>query len=169
VPAIYSSAGIGCALWGFKLGDDVETCWPWVALEPWHIAWAEGGDCEQGDSDDQWLSFTQVEAFVFPLLFRHCFIPVFLAHVVSSLAYPDLLGTKMLGCWCCCILYFSSRWATTLKIESCYLVKFFILDYLLGINNVDISRPGKGSQPTRCFTCPLSLYLTPFRPLLYLV
>jgi hypothetical protein len=26
----------------------------------------------------------------------------FFAHVVSSLAYPNLLGNKMLGC-CCCI------------------------------------------------------------------
>jgi hypothetical protein len=38
-----------------------------------------------------------LSSFVFPLLFRHCFIPVSLAHVVSSLAYPNLLGTKMLG------------------------------------------------------------------------
>jgi hypothetical protein len=38
-------------------------------------------------------------SFVFPLLFRHCFIPVSLAHVVSSLAYPNLLETKRLGCW----------------------------------------------------------------------
>jgi hypothetical protein len=28
-------------------------------------------------------------------------IPVSLAHVVSSLAYPNLLGTKRLGCCCC--------------------------------------------------------------------
>ena len=40
--------------------------------------------------------------FIFPLLFQHCFIPVSLAHVVSSLAYPNLLGTKRLGCCCCC-------------------------------------------------------------------
>jgi hypothetical protein len=40
-----------------------------------------------------------LSSFVFPLLFRHCFIPVSLAHVVSSLAYPNLLGTKRLGCW----------------------------------------------------------------------
>jgi hypothetical protein len=36
----------------------------------------------------------------FPLLFRHCFIHVSLAHVVSSLAYHNLLETKMLGCGC---------------------------------------------------------------------
>jgi hypothetical protein len=40
-----------------------------------------------------------LSSFVFPLLFRYCFIPVSLAHVVSSLAYPNLLGTKRLGCW----------------------------------------------------------------------
>jgi hypothetical protein len=38
--------------------------------------------------------------FVFPLYFRSCFVPVFLAPVVSSLAYPNLLGTKRLGCCC---------------------------------------------------------------------
>jgi hypothetical protein len=40
-----------------------------------------------------------LSSFVFPLLFRYCFIPVSLAHVVSSLAYPNLLGTKRLGCY----------------------------------------------------------------------
>jgi hypothetical protein len=44
-----------------------------------------------------WFLF--LSSFVFPLLFRHCFIPVSLSHVVSSLAYPNLLGTKSLGCW----------------------------------------------------------------------
>jgi hypothetical protein len=47
-----------------------------------------------------WFLF--LSSFVFPLLFRHCFIPVSLAHVVSSLAYPNLLETKRLGCCCCC-------------------------------------------------------------------
>jgi hypothetical protein len=47
-----------------------------------------------------WFLF--LSSFVFPLLFRHCFIPVSLTHVVSSLAYPNLLGTKRLGCCCCC-------------------------------------------------------------------
>jgi hypothetical protein len=44
------------------------------------------------------LSFELVflSSFVFPLLFRHCFILVSLTHVVSSLAYPNLLGTKRL-------------------------------------------------------------------------
>jgi hypothetical protein len=35
-----------------------------------------------------WFLF--LSSFIFPLLFRHCFIPVSLAHVVSSLAYPNL-------------------------------------------------------------------------------
>jgi hypothetical protein len=50
------------------------------------------------------FSFCRIGFFIvlrFSLLFRHCFIPVFLAHVVSSLAYPNLLGTKRLGCCCC--------------------------------------------------------------------
>jgi hypothetical protein len=47
-----------------------------------------------------WFLF--LSYYVFPLLFRHCFIPVSLAHVVSSLAYPNLLGTKRLGCCYCC-------------------------------------------------------------------
>jgi hypothetical protein len=44
--------------------------------------------------------FLFLSSFVFPLLFRHCFIPVSLAHMVSCLAYPNLLGTKRLGYWC---------------------------------------------------------------------
>jgi hypothetical protein len=47
-----------------------------------------------------WFLF--LSSFVFPLLFWHCFIHVSLAHVVSSLVYPNLLGTKRLGCCCCC-------------------------------------------------------------------
>jgi hypothetical protein len=47
-----------------------------------------------------WFLF--LSFFIFPLLFRHCFIPVSLGHVISSLAYPNLLGTKMLSCCCCC-------------------------------------------------------------------
>jgi hypothetical protein len=43
-----------------------------------------------------WFLF--LSSFVFPLLFRHYFIPVSLALVISSLAYPNFLGTKMLGC-----------------------------------------------------------------------
>jgi hypothetical protein len=39
-----------------------------------------------------------LSSFVFPLLFQHCFIPDSSTHVVSSLAYPNLLGTKRLGC-----------------------------------------------------------------------
>jgi hypothetical protein len=31
-----------------------------------------------------------------------------LAHVVSSLAYPNLLGTKRLGC-CCCLYMFEEE------------------------------------------------------------
>jgi hypothetical protein len=44
-----------------------------------------------------WFLF--LSSFIFPLLFRYCFIPISLVHVVSSLAYPNLLETKRLGCW----------------------------------------------------------------------
>jgi hypothetical protein len=44
-------------------------------------------------------------SFVFTLLFRFCFVPVFLAHVVSSLAYPNLLS-------CCCV-YIELWWPCT--------------------------------------------------------
>jgi hypothetical protein len=38
---------------------------------------------------------------LFSLSFLSLFCPCFSAYVVSSLAYPNLLGTKMLGCcWC---------------------------------------------------------------------
>jgi hypothetical protein len=40
------------------------------------------------------LNWFFLSSFVFPLLFRHCFIPVSLTHVVSSLAYPTYLGPK---------------------------------------------------------------------------
>jgi hypothetical protein len=56
-----------------------------------------------------WFLF--LSSFVFSLLFRYCFIPVFLAHVVSSLAYPNLLGTKRLGCCCCCCTIWLSQWS----------------------------------------------------------
>jgi hypothetical protein len=39
--------------------------------------------------------------FVSPLLFHPCFVSVFRLMWVSFLAYPNLLGTKRLGC--CCI------------------------------------------------------------------
>jgi hypothetical protein len=47
--------------------------------------------------------------FVSPLLFHPCFVSVFLLMWVSSLAYPNLLGTKRLG-WCCCCRYFHWSW-----------------------------------------------------------
>jgi hypothetical protein len=53
-----------------------------------------------------WFLF--LSSFIFPLLFRHYFIPISLAHVVSSLAYLNLLGTKRLRCCCCCIPFAAS-------------------------------------------------------------
>jgi hypothetical protein len=60
-----------------------------------------------------WFLF--LSSFVFPLLFWHCFIPVCLAHMVSSLAYPNLLRTKRLGCCCCETSTFNWKW----MIENC--------------------------------------------------
>jgi hypothetical protein len=37
--------------------------------------------------------------------FRSCFIPIFFTYVISSLAYPNLLGYKRLGCCCWLFLY----------------------------------------------------------------
>jgi hypothetical protein len=58
-----------------------------------------------------WFLF--LSSFVFPLLFWYCFIHISLAHVVSSLVYPNLLGTKSLGgcCCCCCKLYMALIYA----------------------------------------------------------
>jgi hypothetical protein len=53
------------------------------------------------------FSFCRIGFFIilhFPFLFPYFFILVSLAHVVSSLAYPNLLGTKRLCCCCCCRL-----------------------------------------------------------------
>jgi hypothetical protein len=48
--------------------------------------------------------------FVFPLFFALVlYLFFYLAHVVSSLAYPNLLGNKMLGC-CCCWLLLLLNW-----------------------------------------------------------
>jgi hypothetical protein len=47
------------------------------------------------------FNFVFLSPLVSPLLFCSCFVPFFLSHVVSSLAYPNLLGIKRLGCCCC--------------------------------------------------------------------
>jgi hypothetical protein len=49
--------------------------------------------------------------FVFPLFFAFVlYLFFYLAHVVSSLAYPNLLENKMLGCCCCCWLLLLLNW-----------------------------------------------------------
>jgi hypothetical protein len=42
---------------------------------------------------------TTFPIFRFTFLSRPYFVPVFLTYVVSSLIYPNLIGTKRLGCW----------------------------------------------------------------------
>jgi hypothetical protein len=46
--------------------------------------------------------FDFLSSFVFPLLFLSLFYPCFSAHMISSLACPNLIGTKRLSCYCCC-------------------------------------------------------------------
>jgi hypothetical protein len=46
-----------------------------------------------------WFFYRPLFSSSFSLLFCTCF---FFAYVVSSLAYPNLLGNKRLGCCCCC-------------------------------------------------------------------
>jgi hypothetical protein len=46
-----------------------------------------------------WFLF--LSFFIFSLLFWHCFIPICLTHIISSLSYPNLLRTKRLCCCCC--------------------------------------------------------------------
>jgi hypothetical protein len=49
------------------------------------------------------FSYCRIGFFIvirFPPSFWYYFIPISLAHVVSSLTYPNLLGTKRLGCYC---------------------------------------------------------------------
>jgi hypothetical protein len=47
-----------------------------------------------------WFLSSFVSTPLLFLLFRSYFVPVFLAHVISSLAYPNLLENKRLGCCC---------------------------------------------------------------------
>jgi hypothetical protein len=78
------------------------------------------------------IGFCFYQSFVFPLLFRHCFIPGSLAHVVSSLAYPNLLETKRLGCCCCCILFYQhsySIYVSAMMFSPHILTYFFLALY----------------------------------------
>jgi hypothetical protein len=58
-----------------------------------------------------WLSFLfffSVRFFIAIRFLPSCspfLCPCFSAHVVSSLAYPNLLGTKRLGCCCHCFMW----------------------------------------------------------------
>jgi hypothetical protein len=66
----------------------------------------------------------------FSLFFRHCFILVSLTHVVSSLAYPNLLGLKCLIVVVVFLVPFLRRWdLSVLKIEgeiSCSIWRLII-------------------------------------------
>jgi hypothetical protein len=90
-----------------------------------------------------WFLF--LSSFVFPLLFRHCFIPVSLALVISSLAYPNLLGTKRLGCCCCCNNSFLSKCFTHLHVDFLFAKSHVLccLFYKISPRGILIS-PGPG-------------------------
>jgi hypothetical protein len=49
------------------------------------------------------LPFPMFFCFFITLLFHPCFVFVFRLMWISSLTYLNLLGTKRLGCYCCCI------------------------------------------------------------------
>jgi hypothetical protein len=49
------------------------------------------------------------------------FCPCFLAHEVSSLAYPNFLGTKRLGGCCCCV--------TLCRMVLCFISFFSVLTF----------------------------------------
>jgi hypothetical protein len=70
-----------------------------------------------------WFLF--LSSLIFSLLFWHCFIPVSLAHVVSSLAYPNLLKTKMLGC-CCCIVWLTLANCSVEQYFTCWTIHGYI-------------------------------------------
>jgi hypothetical protein len=53
-----------------------------------------------------WLSFLLFSLVFYRPSFSSLFYPCFLAHVVSYLAYPNLFGTKRLGCCYCCSFFF---------------------------------------------------------------
>jgi hypothetical protein len=59
------------------------------------------------------------------------FYTLFFAHVVSSLAYPILLGNKRLGCCCCCICPYNSNFGsrfTEFPLQyMCSLIPFYSL------------------------------------------
>jgi hypothetical protein len=48
-----------------------------------------------------WFFYRPLFSPYFSLVFCNCY---FFTHVVSSLAYPNLLGNKRLDCCCCCCI-----------------------------------------------------------------
>jgi hypothetical protein len=70
-------------------------------------------------------------ALCFPLLFRSCFVPIFFSHVVSCLAYPNLLGNKRLGCCCCYCCQTSLAGEHHLLEETQNFLRYFCLFLIL--------------------------------------
>jgi hypothetical protein len=72
--------------------------------------------------------------FIFPFFFALVlYLSFFFAHVVSSLAYHNLLGNKMLGC-CCCMKGHLSGFCWT--VESLWAMQ---IGWLLGLSHVKVS------------------------------
>jgi hypothetical protein len=114
-----------------------------------------------------WFLF--LSFFVFPL-FWHCFIPVSLSHVVSFLAYPNLLETKMIDCCYCCMSgatnyrlvishYPSQDWAITdcrgrivggaIPTKICYIISTILWTATLVITYTSFSNSPKNHAEAR--------------------
>jgi hypothetical protein len=77
-----------------------------------------------------WFFYRPLFSPSFLLLFCTC---LFFAHVVSSLAYHNLLGNKMLGCCCCMKGHLSGFYWT---VESLWAMQ---IGWLLGLSHVKVS------------------------------
>jgi hypothetical protein len=78
------------------------------------------------------LSFFLIWFFIalcFFLLFRSCFVHVFFSHVVSSLAYPNLLRNKRLGCCCCMTVEYFLPKSFTTSVRRVWCMVFFFRDW----------------------------------------
>jgi hypothetical protein len=79
-----------------------------------------------------------LSSFIFFLLFRHCFIPVSLVHVFSSLVYPNLLGTKRLGCCCLSSSLLLVIYRVYLSSLARYRLSIQFIAFLILINFCDV-------------------------------
>jgi hypothetical protein len=77
----------------------------------------------------------------------------FLAHVISSLVYPNLLGNKMLGC-CCCWLPVKNPTCGVLRLHVPILFCFyFVAPVLFGLPSRFLPLPIFHSSQFFCSAC----------------